>query len=209
MRQAKRPARRGRYDRRQTRTARRQEQHSRLLAAAGLVFARRGVAASSVEAIVKEAGMSRRTFYEHFADLPDALLQLHDQAATMAYLLIESQAQQHRDPRQQLEAGLTAFMQLLAGSGGLARVLFAATPSSPALQARHEAVLARFAELLFRGAHDAWKAGHGTRQPDETTIYTLIAGIEALARRYLERQQEQRAIEAVPALVELVSRAFR
>lgn len=209
MAQAKRQDRRGTYDRRQTAKARRSDQRNRLLAAAGLVFAKVGLAEASVEAIVKEAGMSRRTFYEHFDGLRDALLELHDQAATMAYMLIEAQAKQHADPVQQLEAGLRAFLTLVGSSGGLARVLFTHTPTDPELRARHAVVLARFAELLFRGAHDAYKAGHGTRQPDQVTIYTLIAGIEGLARRYLERNEEHRAVEAVPALVELVYRAFK
>lgn len=201
--------RRGRYDRRQTQIERRQEQRSRLLAAAGVVFARWGFSASTVASVVTEAGMSRRTFYEHFNSLRDLLLELHEQASTMALMLIESKASQHSDPKQQLEAGLTAFMELLAGSGGLARVLFAERMTDPEMVARHEMVLARCAELLFRGAHDAFRKGQGTRPPDEITIYTLITGIEALSRRYLERNEEHRAVESVPTLVELVHRAFR
>ena len=216
MRQATKPAapkrkppRRGRYDRRQTTIERRQDQRSRLLAAAGVVFSRRGFSASTVASVVTEAGMSRRTFYEHFTSLRALLLELHEQASTMALMLIESKASQHSDPMAQLEAGLTAFMELLAGSGGLARVLFAERMTDPEMIARHEMVLARCAELLFRGAHDAFRKGHGSRPPDEITIYTLITGIEALSRRYLERKEEHRAVEAVPVLLELVHRAFR
>src|SRR5687768_14436637 len=75
----------GRYDRTMPASERREEQRRRLLAAAAEMFADKGYAGATVEGIVSRAGMSRRTFYEHFADLGDALLKLHDHAASLAY----------------------------------------------------------------------------------------------------------------------------
>ena len=113
------------------------------------------------------------------------------------------------NPVKQLEAGLRAAMQLVSSSGGLARVLLSQTSNDPELRARHSVMLARLAQLLSKGAHAAFHAGRGTRPLDDTILYTVIAGIEGLARRYLERGQAQRAVEAVPALVELVYRAVK
>src|SRR5512133_3843175 len=57
-------------------------QRRRLYEAAAAVFARVGYADASAEAISREAGMSKATFYEHFANKEECLLALFDEAAT-------------------------------------------------------------------------------------------------------------------------------
>src|SRR6059058_1851290 len=57
-------------------------QRRRLFEAAAAVFARVGYAEASAEAISREAGMSKATFYEHFANKEECLLALFDEAAT-------------------------------------------------------------------------------------------------------------------------------
>src|ERR1700742_4133829 len=57
-------------------------QRRRLFEAAATVFAARGFADATAEAISREAGMSKATFYEHFANKEEAILALFDEAAT-------------------------------------------------------------------------------------------------------------------------------
>src|SRR5690606_4879075 len=57
-------------------------QRRRLFEAAAAVFARKGYAASTAEAISREAGMSKATFYEHFANKEECIIALFDEAAT-------------------------------------------------------------------------------------------------------------------------------
>ena len=57
-------------------------QRRRLFEAAADVFARVGYAEASAEAISREAGMSKATFYEHFANKEECILALFDEAAT-------------------------------------------------------------------------------------------------------------------------------
>src|SRR3954447_12182836 len=59
-------------------------QRERLLQAAAEVFARSGYSEASAEAISREAGMSKATFYEHFANKEEAILALFDEAAAVA-----------------------------------------------------------------------------------------------------------------------------
>ena len=56
-------------------------QRQRLFEAAAAVFARVGYAEASAEAISREAGMSKATFYEHFANKEECILALFDEAA--------------------------------------------------------------------------------------------------------------------------------
>src|SRR3954470_2959455 len=57
-------------------------QRRRLFEAAATVFARRGFADATAEEISREAGMSKATFYEHFANKEECILALFDEAAT-------------------------------------------------------------------------------------------------------------------------------
>ena len=59
---------------------RQSRQRGRLFAAAAAVFARVGYAEATAEAIAREAGMSKATFYEHFANKEDCIVALFDTA---------------------------------------------------------------------------------------------------------------------------------
>jgi AcrR family transcriptional regulator len=200
---------RGKYERGRSAEERKNEQRRRLREAAAHVFAAKGYAGATVEDIVSRAGMSRRTFYEHFADLHAALLDLHDHASSVTYQFVEERVRAQTDPIERLRTGITSFLSLLGAHGDLARIVFrevrAAGPEHAALR---EAVLARFTALILEGVKDAYEKGVTKRPPDELTIFALVAALEAVGMRYVERREEQRAIEAAPALVELVVRAL-
>src|ERR671912_1104060 len=61
---------------------RQDRQRRRLYAAAGAVFAHVGYADATAEAIAREAGMSKATFYEHFDNKEDCIVALHDDATS-------------------------------------------------------------------------------------------------------------------------------
>ncbi|MEY2535011.1 MAG: hypothetical protein QOF29_2921 [bacterium] len=56
-------------------------QRRRLFEAGAAVFARLGYAEAGAEAISRQAGMSKATFYEHFANKEECILALFDDAA--------------------------------------------------------------------------------------------------------------------------------
>src|SRR3954451_13431727 len=59
---------------------RQDRQRRRLNEAAAAVFARMGYADATAEAIAREAGMSKATFYEHFDNKEACILSLFDTA---------------------------------------------------------------------------------------------------------------------------------
>src|SRR5256886_15433240 len=90
-------------------------QRERLLEAAAEVFARTGYAEASEEAIAREAGMSKATFYEHFANKEEAILALFDEAAQVALGRMADAARSGPDePEARVRAGLRAFVEALA-----------------------------------------------------------------------------------------------
>src|ERR687893_1795792 len=62
---------------------RQDRQRRRLYAAAGAVFAGVGYADATAEAIAREAGMSKATFYEHFANKEECIIALFDAATEL------------------------------------------------------------------------------------------------------------------------------
>ena len=207
--QATRSPSRGRYDRTLTPEERLRDQRRRLLDAAALELSSRGYAAATVEGIIERAGMSRRTFYEHFDDVRDVLLTLHDRTASLAFRFVEAAVRAENGPLAQLHAGVTAFLAILAEYADLARVVFREVRAAgPEHEVRREAVLARYVGLIGERVSQAHADGLVRRPPDELTLYALVSGIESVAMRYVSRREEARALEAAPVLVELIVRAF-
>ena len=89
-------------------------QRERILAAVAQAAAERGYAGMNVEAITAGAGVSRRTFYEHFRNKEDAFFATYDavvhQAATQMRRAYLNQA----TALERLRAGIEAFLQFLA-----------------------------------------------------------------------------------------------
>lgn len=84
-----------------------------LLKAAGQLFALRGYAATSLDAIVSEAKVTKGALYHHFASkqgiFEAVLTDLEDQAAKT----ISKAMKGAKDPWEQARAGLTAFLEVL------------------------------------------------------------------------------------------------
>src|SRR5436305_14903047 len=90
-------------------------QRRRWLDAAAAEVARSGYAGASAEAISRRAGMSKATFYEHFANKEECILALFDVAATeVLQAMAAGTAAGGRDPLERLRGGLRAFLEILA-----------------------------------------------------------------------------------------------
>ncbi|MBX3233018.1 MAG: TetR/AcrR family transcriptional regulator [Labilithrix sp.] len=201
---------RGKYDRARTQDEREREQLSRLLDAAGHVFAEVGWADATVEAIVSRAGMSRRTFYEHFDDLRDCLLVFQQKATNRAFRAVEMAVQgASGEPGERLRLGVMGFLGGIAAFPHVARVIFRVVRSAgPEFEPVHDDVIARFAKLFHDGLVDAHARGWTELPPDEIRIFAVVSALEAVAMRFVARGEESKALEAAPALIDMVERTF-
>ena len=199
----------GTYDRSLGPRERRRVQHGQLLLAAVEVFAKRGFAGASVEAIIDLAGMSRRTFYEHFDGLSDVLKEVHARSAKIALAAVAGAMGDVADPIARIEAGIAAFLSLAGANAGLARVLFREVRSAgPQYERRREELLEEFGAMLAAALRDAYAAGRIARAPDDLTVFAVTAAVEAVALRFVERGEEGRIAEALPVLTRVVLQAF-
>ena len=95
---------------------RQSRQRGRLFAAAAAVFARVGYADATAEAIAREAGMSKATFYEHFANKEDCIVALFDAATEIVLDAMRDAAARETaaDPQARVRSTLGAFLETLA-----------------------------------------------------------------------------------------------
>lgn len=202
---------RGKYDRSRTPDERHKEQLARLLEAAGHVFAEMGWADATVEAIVNRAGMSRRTFYEHFDDLKDCLFAFHQKATRRAFRAVEmAVANADTSTRgERLRMGVHGFLGGIAMFPHVAQVIFRVVRAAgPEFEAAHEQMIDRFVKLVQDGVQHAYDRGRSELPPDELRAFALVSAMEAVAMRYVMRGEEAKALEAAPILMDMITRTF-
>lgn len=199
---------RGQYDRNQPAALRRREQRAKLLASAAKVFAGAGHTHASVEAIIKDAGMSRRTFYEHFEDLRDVRLKLHERSAKLAVARVRDAIEAAPDPVSGVEAGIRAFLDLSADNADLARVLFREVRASGD-DRRREQLEDEFAHMLLFALRRAHERGDLGLRPEPIAVTAIVGAIETVAMRLVDHGHEAALADAVPTLLRMTLNAFR
>jgi AcrR family transcriptional regulator len=117
-------------------------QRERILTAAEALIAEKGCAKTSIEAIVKRAGVSSVTFYEHFAGKEECFAAAFERAVgeMRAELVAAAPAGLPREER--MRAGLAALLAAIDADPARARLCFVeAQGGGPQLRARYEAAL--------------------------------------------------------------------
>src|SRR5258708_36158636 len=89
-----------------------------LVAAATTLFATRGYEATSVEAVLEEAGVSRGALYHHFEDKRALFEAVLEAVETDPPPLLRPAAQASRGPHRPLPAGRPALLPPLCRPGG-------------------------------------------------------------------------------------------
>ena len=105
-------------------TSEQHEHRSRLLQAMAGVSASKGVAAATIADIVREAGVSKRTFYEHFDCKETCFLTLYRLTSASALRTLREAVQPDRPWQDQVEHALGAYLSHLAGGPQVIRMLF-------------------------------------------------------------------------------------
>jgi AcrR family transcriptional regulator len=132
-------------------------QRERILDASERLIAEHGIAGTSIEAIVKAAGVSSVTFYEFFADKGECFVAAFDRAVEAGANELGLAAA--GDPAaggltwpEQIATGIRALTRLVLAEPARARLcLVEAQTGGPRLSARFEATLDRVAAKLREG----------------------------------------------------------
>ena len=100
------------------------EHRHRLLEGMAHAVAARGYADTTIADIVREAAVSRRTFYEHFATKADCLIALYEVSSHNALKVLRGAIDPQRGWQTQVEQAITAYLACLAQNPVLLRTLF-------------------------------------------------------------------------------------
>jgi AcrR family transcriptional regulator len=162
-------------------------QRARMLEAMAHAVAAKGYAATTVADVVGGAGVSRKTFYEHFRDKEECFLAAWDAGVQILVDAVErSTLEAQGEWRAHIRAGVRAYLETLARQPDFARTfLIEVLAAGPRALERRADVHARFAELL-KTLHESYRADHPDEipeLPDEVFIATVGAVNELVSDR--------------------------
>jgi len=177
-----------------------QNQRERIITALVDTVAERGYNATTVAHITKAAGVSRRTFYEHFADKEACFLAAYEMVAGHIRESMQVAAQAFEEWPQQVRAALATMLRFLAGEPELARVVMVEPVAAGGeIAARHRESMQGFVAILKAGRPE-----HGGERPlPEATEATLVGGIVSLIVREINAGRTDKLEQLLPDLIEL------
>lgn len=184
----------------------------RLIAGMAQALSANGIARTTVADVVREAQVSRRTFYELFTDKASCLLATYDACASVNMSFIEAAVApaDDRSWQERAAAGVSAYLRLMGALPNLARVFIVEMPSAGPEALEHiHAVHARFAAMLTRLAEE-----HRDNLPDGVALDPLIAtaivgGINELVLQALASGQRPDAPEREATAMRLLLGAMQ
>lgn len=170
------------------------EHRHRLLEGMAHAVAAKGYADTTIADVVREASVSRRTFYEHFATKADCLVALYEAASHNALNVLRDAIDPSHDWHTQVEQALSAYLACMAGNPMLMRTLFIEIlglgATGLAARRRVNQEIADFMLAVIQGSLTPQMA------------MALVGGINELVLQYIEQDR-------VAQLVELVAPASR
>jgi AcrR family transcriptional regulator len=128
----------------------RDSQRWRLLEAMTEVCAKDGYGEASVAAVIAAAGVSRKTFYEHFQDKEECFLAAYDVLSERLVEALVAAGKRHESGPAQRRAQVETFLRAMARDVLAARVFMVdVLGAGQRAIMRREVVNARFAEAVF------------------------------------------------------------
>jgi AcrR family transcriptional regulator len=183
------------------------EQRRRLFAAAASVFSRVGYVDATAEAIAREAGMSKATFYEHFANKEDCIVALFDTATEVVLEAMRAAGQASRaEPIElRIRATIDAFLQALADFPNEAQTLLVEiVGAGPRAMERRDRALDAVAQYIddFNRADAERGATARLASPDDA--FAIVGAVVELASRQIRTGRPGDIRELEPVVERLV-----
>jgi AcrR family transcriptional regulator len=173
-------------------------QRERMLLAVAEAVAEQGYATTTVADIIARARLSRRTFYEHFADKEECFLAAYDTVVEQLLAGVGHAYEQADRWTQKVHDGLEAFVSYLASEPAFARMCIVEVVAAGAeARGRRDAAMRVFVEFLEPGRAEA---------PKDIVVPALAAdivvgGIYEIIYTRLLRNAADELIEMLPELL--------
>jgi AcrR family transcriptional regulator len=169
---------------------------SRLVGAMAVLLAEKGYASVTIADIVREARVSKRTFYEHFTTKETCFIACYEALSDLALQSIADAASAHISWIEQTRAATSAYLSTLESQPALTRTLmmdiYAAGPE--ALRVRR-AVQKRFADYLRHLVDRGRKDNPKLARLSPAMATAIIGGINELVLVAVEEGRANRLSE--------------
>ena len=174
----------------------------RLLEGMAHAVAAKGYAATTIADIVREASVSRRTFYEHFEGKAECLVALYEAASHNALKVLRAALDPAQPWDAQVEQALAAYFGALASNPVLMRTLYVEIlglgPAGLASRRRVNDEIAGFVLEVVNG-------GRSRRQPlSPQMAMAVVGGINELVLDCIERDRVRQLEDLVGPAAQLV-----
>jgi AcrR family transcriptional regulator len=186
---------------------RREAQRQRLFEAAAGVFSRTGYAEASAEAISRRAGMSKATFYEHFANKEECLLALFAHAsATLLEAMVDASRAAGGDYRDRHRAGLRAILEAIEANPTTAQAILVETVGAgPRVADVRDAALAGFAQFMYEETRAvAERNGGGPVYASADEAFAIVGATFELVSRQLRTGRPARMLDLLSLIERLI-----
>jgi AcrR family transcriptional regulator len=181
-------------------------QRKRLIDAAMALVARGHYEKTTVADIVREAGMSSRSFYQHFASKEDMVAEIVEEHGQRFMAQLIDRLSTPTDPLAAADRALRAFLELFpAGAVDLERL--GGEGGQRVREVRRKFARA-MADLVERWLAALKARGAIERVPERAEIELVLYGIEALSFRYYGEGRREELMALRPLLLRLFLRAL-
>jgi AcrR family transcriptional regulator len=185
---------------------RQSQQRRRLFAAAAAVFSRVGFGEATAEAIAREAGMSKATFYEHFDNKEDCIVSLFDAAidVILGAMRAAGERSMDADPAERVRVSAQAFLGALEQFPDEAQTLLVeivgAGPRALARRDRALDAVAQYIDELNRRDHER---GAAPRFASPHDAFAIAGAVVELASRQIRTGRPAEISELEPVVERL------
>lgn len=179
-------------------------QRTRLLDAVGRAVADKGYSGATIDDIVRAAGVSKMTFYQHFRDKEDCFVAAYEAAGEELFERVRAANTRPEGWLERMAAGIRAYLTWLAGDPALARAfLIEVAAAGPRAAECRERVRDRYAELM-RELQDGARADIPSlpRLPAEI-FHALVAAVDDLVVRRIRESGAEDLPRLEPILLHL------
>ena len=174
-------------------------QRDRILAAMAEVVAKRGYPGTTVEHIVKRAGVARATFYENFENREDCLLAGFVAAEAEARRRILGATALVEGWPDKVRVGIAAYLDYVVSDPSLARTcIVEAMTAGPAAMDCYEQALQSFVPLFRYGR----RVAPPDRQLPETLEDSIVGGVVWMIHQRLLSGEVEQIPGLLPTMLE-------
>ena len=185
------------------------EHRARLLEGMAHAVATKGYADTTIADIVREASVSRRTFYENFADKAECLIALYEAASGNAIAVLRAAIAPGGEWQAQVEQAMAAYFGVLARNPVLLRTLFIDILGlgAPGLAARRRANQ-QLADLMLEVVNN--RPGERLRKAPLQPMMAMavVGGINEMVLQAIEQERAGELHALVPPATALLRAAI-